>query len=375
MKKPLITSLLVVIVTIVLIFGFQHYTQTEVTVSPAVKGTAIDAVPAIVSVENESIIALSGEESGRLIETSLTLGEKVEKGDLLVQLDATDLELEADALESRIRHLEQRFELRMQEEIDLARFSEELENYERLFTAGNYPELEIKRRRREYQAFQENQLRKRLDETQQLEDLKNQLKRVQLRIQRSSIVAPASGIVNRIFAFPGELVAARSHIADIHSEKLLVSAKINEEDFAGIQVGQDATVRLLTYGSQLFPAKITNLLPGADSDSQQYTVLLKIEIPEHLLLPGLSGEASIIRNRKPDTLLIPRPALFGDSVFVAHSGRAELRKVRVGARGLNQVEILEGLEAGELVIIDGASELRDGDRIQSHQTQQESKPQ
>ena len=371
MKKRLTTGLIAIVATIALISGFQNYTRTDVTVSPVVRGTAIDAVPAIISVDHASIITLSGEEGGRVIESHLILGGAVQRGALLVQLDTTDLQLEAEALQSRIGHRTRRFELRMQEEINLVRFREELDNNERLFAAGNYPELEIKRRRREFQAMKENQLRTQLDETQQLEDQKNQLKRIELRIQRSSIHAPASGIVNRIFAFPGELVAARTRIASIYSESLLISAKINEEDFAGIKVGQDATVRLLAYGSKLFPATITRLIPGADTDSQQYTVILKIEIRPHLLLPGLSGEASIIRNRKSNTLLIPRQALFGDSVFVALDQQAQLRKVLVGARGLNQVEILEGLEEGEAVIIDGAAKLRDGDRIYSTQANEE----
>ena len=51
--------------------------------------------------------------------------------------------------------------------------------------------------------------------------------------------------------------------------------------------------------------------------------------------------------------------------------QAQLRKVLVGARGLNQVEILEGLEEGEAVIIDGAAKLRDGDRIYSTQANEE----
>ena len=369
MKKIILTGLVATFVTIACLFAFQYYLKTDVSVSPVVRGTAIDAVPALVSVDHESVITISGKEGGRLLESHLKLGEKVQQGALMAQLDATELKLEAEALESRIQHLEKRFELRMQEAIILARSTEELENNERLYAAGNYPELEIKRRRREHQALQENQLRKQLDESQQIEDLQNQLKRNQLRIQNSSIYAPASGIVNRIFAFPGELVTARAHIAEIHSEQLLVRAKINEENFAGITVGMDATVRLLAYGGRLFPATITHVLPGADSESQQYTVFLKIDIRPELLIPGLSGEASIIRNRKPETLLIPRQALFGNSVFIVSNQHAELRQVVVGARGLNQVEILEGLEEGEQVVIDGAADLRDGDRIRSHLAQ------
>ncbi len=334
-----------------------------VEVHPVERGVAVDAVPATVEVEHAFIMALSGEEGGRIVESKLKVGERVEKGDWLLRVDDTDLQLEAEALRDRIRYLEQRAELDMQRTIELARAEEELANYEKQYAAGNYAELQIKRRRREFKAFQENQLRQQLDDAQQLENLRHQLKRVELRIDRCTIYAPASGTVNRIFAFEGEVVHPRGQIARIDSDELMVTARINEEDFAGVKKGLDATVRLLTYGNRLFPAKVTHVLPGADPETQRYTVFLKPEIPEELLLPGLSGEASIIRYRKEDALLIPRAALYGTSVFVAHGGRAERRTVTIGARGLNQVEVSEGLKAGESVITLGAAELQDGDRI------------
>lgn len=362
MRKYILSGLCLLALA-ALVLGFIRFQTRTVELQPVERGTAIDAVPATVEVQHVSIVTLSGEEGGRILESTLRLGEHVEKGDLLLRIDPTDLELEAEALRDRILHLERRAELRMQQEIDLARAEEELQNHERLYEAGNYPELEIIRRRREFQAFRENQLRQQLDETQQLENLRHQLKRVELRIGHCTVQAPASGTINRIFAFEGEVIHPRSQIAHIHSDKLLVNAQINEEDFAGVQKGLDATVRLLTYGDRLFSGKVSSVLPGADPVTQQYTVFLDLEIPDHLLLAGLSGEASIIRQRKEDALLIPRPALFGNSVFVAKNGRAERRTVEIGARGLNQVEILAGLELGESVVAFGATELRDGDRI------------
>lgn len=346
-----------------LIFVLPRFTAVTVRTEPAKRDTAIDAVPAVVEVQHVSKISLSGEEGGRIIESKLKLGEVVEAGDLLVRVDARDLELEAASLRSRIEHHEEKAELRQQEVVELARAEEELANYERLFAAGNYPELEIIRRRREFEAFRENQVRARMDEAQQLENLRFQLERVKLRIERCAINAPSAGQVNRIFAFPGELIHARARIAEIHSRELFVSARINEEDFSGIEVGMDANVRLLAYGNRLFPAEVSQVLTGPDPDLQQYTVFLKIDIPEGWLMPGLSGEASIIRSRREDALLIPRSALLADSIFVAAGARAERRQVEIGLRGLNRVEVTDGLDAGESVITSPVADLRDGQRI------------
>ena len=123
---------------------------------PVERGVAIDAVPATVEVGHASIVTLSGEEDGRIVESKLKVGERVEEGDWLLRVDDTDLQLEAEALRDRIRYLEQRAELRMQQTIELARAEEELANHEKQYAAGNYAELQIKRRRREFEASKEN---------------------------------------------------------------------------------------------------------------------------------------------------------------------------------------------------------------------------
>ena len=346
-----------------IVYLVPRFVAVPVQTESVQRDTAIDAVPAVVEVQHVSKISLSGEEGGRIVKSNLKLGEFVEAGDLLVQVDARDLELEAASLRSRIEHHEERASLRKQEAVDLARAQEELANYERLFADGNYAELEIIRRRREFEAFRENQKRARMDEAQRLEDLRFQLERVKLRIERCTISAPSAGMVNQIFAFPGELIHRGARIAEIDSQKLMVIARINEDDFSGIEVGLDANVRLLAYGDRLFPAKVSQVLTGPDPDQQQYTVFLKLEIPEGWLLPGLSGEASIIRSRREDALLIPRAALLADSVFVVAESRAERRTVETGLRGLNQVEITSGLDSGERVITSPVADLRDGQRI------------
>ena len=362
MRKLLLSGIILAGLALALFLAVRFQAQ-PVEVRPVERGTAVDAVPATVEVQHASVVTLSAQEGGRILESELEVGRKVEAGDFLVRIDTDDLEIQAEALRDRIRHLETLSEMNQQERVELARAKEELENKERLFEAGNYPKLKIVRRRREFEAFKENQQRERLREKQELENLRHQLKRIELRIERSTLHAPTSGIIDRVFAFAGEVVHARNRLATIQSEKLFVTAKINEENFRGVRKGLSANVRFLTYGDRLFPGKVSQVLPGADPETQQYTVFLDVDVPEKMLLPGLSGEASIIRDRKKNTLLIPRSALFGGAVFVAEDGKAHRRPVEVGARGLNRVEIVEGLEPGETVVLRGAADLRDGDRI------------
>ena len=152
-------------------------------------------------------------------------------------------------------------------------------------------------------------------------------------------------------------------MAEVFSQAVVVEAKINEQNFSGIQPGLEATVRMLSYGNQLFEGTVERVLPTADPTTQQYTVLLDLDIDKDLLLPGLSGEASIVRRKIPDAIVIPRRALMGNFVFTVVDGVARLTPVQVGVSGLKLVEIKQGLAEGALVISDEMGDLKDGDLV------------
>lgn len=336
---------------------------SKVSTSIVIRDTAIDAVPAIINVRSDYEMTLSSEESGRVQSSKLQLGKIIKAGELILTIDPTDLNIDADILRYEIENLEQQLALNTDQEIELKKQEEDLANFERQYESGNYPELEIIRRRREFKVFQENLKLRELSEAKKLTDYKNRLEKIERRLEKTKIYAPTDGIVTEIYAYPGELINSGSSLAIILSEAIVVEAKVNEEDFAGIKPGLDATVRLLTYGNKLYDAKISRVLPTADKENQQYTVFLEVEIAQSQLLPGLSGEASIIRRKIPDALIIPRRALVGDFVFKVEDGKAVFTPIKIGVRGLNNVEIREGLEENDTVITDGMSSLKDGDSV------------
>jgi multidrug efflux pump subunit AcrA (membrane-fusion protein) len=362
-KKSIFLLSIAIVVAGLIWLGLESTLSTKVKSAIVEKGTAIDAVPAIVNVRSEFEMTVSSEESGRVAESSLSLGKQVSEGDLILTIDPTDLEIDADILRADIKNLEARLALTTAEETELQNRTEDLENFRRQFALGNYPELEMQRREREFVVFKESQELQRLAEEQELHTLKSRLQRLERRIEKTKIYAPTDGIVTEIFAYPGELVHSGSTLATLFSEAVVVEARVNEEDFAGITTGLESTVRLLTYGNRLFEAEVSRVLPTADQENQQYTVFLDVDIDNNKLLPGLSGEASIIRRKIPDTLIIPRRALMGNFVFKADGDQAEFTPVKVGVRSLNNVEIREGLSEGETVLTDGTNNLKDGDSI------------
>tara|TARA_B110001469_G_scaffold62089_1_gene59578 strand:+ start:565 stop:1665 length:1101 start_codon:yes stop_codon:yes gene_type:complete len=362
-KKTIIYSAAVIAGAFILGALVRTGLSSSVETTAVIRDTAIDAVPAIINVRSDYTFTLSSEERGRVIKSELSLGTAIKEGDLVLEIDPIDLQIDADILKADIANLKARLALKSAEKAALRKREEDLENNERLYAAGSYPELEMQRRRRDFKVFKESQENAKLNEAQQLNNLQSRLTLIERRLEKTKVYAPTDGIVTQIYAYPGELVSSGSALAEVFSKAVVIEAKINEEDFAGIKADLDATVRLLTYGNRLFEGKIDRVLPTADKETQQYTVLLELDIARKLLLPGLSGEASIIRRKIPDALVIPSRALIGDFVFKIIDSKAVFTPIKVGVRGLNNVEIKEGLSEGDIIATDGINGLKDGDTV------------
>ena len=88
-----------------------------------------------------------------------------------------------------------------------------------------------------------------------------------------------------------------------------------------------------------------------------------MDIDPSRLIPGLSGEASLIRNRREGSLVIPRAAVYNGAVFLVDGGRVRRVEVQSGFRGLNVIEIISGLREGQQVAVSNVESLRDGQSV------------
>ncbi len=337
--------------------------RSEINTAPVVRQAAVDAVPAVVKVDPEFQVTVTSDVTGLVITSRARLGQIVREGDVLFEIDPNDYRIELARLEAQLANTRDQFALDFETRNALERRREDLANFERRTREGDYPELELKRRQDEFRIFTEQLEKDSLARESRIADLEHSIRLQRDAIEKCVIRSPASGTITEVFAQPGEVVALRAPLVRLYSEALQVEARINEEDFSGIRIGLDASVRFLAYGPELYPAKVVKVLPNADPLNQQYRAYLEVEIPAARLIPGLSGEASIIRNRRESSLLAPRAALKDGAVFVIENGVARRRPVTVGFRGLNLFEILEGANEGDLLATSGLDSLRDGSRV------------
>jgi len=344
----------------------SYLTRPVAQVVAATRTKAVRTVPGTVEVKAEYDIVLKSEVGGRVMTSELEIGRRVYKNDVLVMIDPGDVDLEIERISNELVAAKKRFELGSTYRAEVLNSKDTLDNLERQTKAGAYPAAEFEKDRRKHQQLEQ---RKQLDEVTlrlAVENLENNLKAKQREKSKMAIVAPTDGVVTEVIARVGDLIGGNSPIANLISVGRTIEAKLSEDNFAAVKLGQHATVRFLTFGNDQYPATVSKVLPSADVTTQRYSVYLDVALPEgKVVMPGLTGEVSITIAERPNAVSIPRRALVGDYVYVVDSGKVVLRKVEKGYDSLNYVEILKGVAAGETVIVEKQDRYRSGERVRT----------
>jgi RND family efflux transporter MFP subunit len=354
----------------VVVVGFltSYLLRPDALVAVAVRGTVPLAVPGTVTVFAEYQMELKSAVGGRVLTSALDVGKKVGRGDVLVQLDTGDTDLEIERNRNEITAAKKKVELGSTLRPEVLNARDTLDNLERQTKAGAYPAAEFEKQRRLYQQLQN---RMELDEVNMklaLDNFENSLHSKEREKSKMTITTPLDGVVTAVFAREGDLIGSNSPIATIMTTTRTVEAKLSEENFSKIKLGQKASVRFLSFGQEQYNGVVSKILPSADSATQRYTVFLDIFIPEGtVLVPGLTGEVSIIITQHTNAIIIPRRALVGEYVYVVEGSTLALRKVQKGIEGLKEVEIVSGVKEGELVVVEQQDRFRDGDHVRPKQ--------
>jgi RND family efflux transporter MFP subunit len=367
-NKPLLSRarlIAAISVLIALAIALLYFTSPVAKVVRVVRGQAVKAVPGSVIVDAEYELELKSELGGHLIKSALDEGKPVKEGEFLVQLDTGGIEIEIEKLQIDEEMLKKRIAVGSPAQLSLAGAKVGFADAERLHQLGQMSDSDFESQQRSFESVQWQVKLEQISNQNLIDVDENALKSMRRDRDKMTITAPFDGVVSKVLARPGALIDPGTPIAVLISTDRKVVARISEEDFAGIRLGQKASVRFLGYSDELHRALVSKILPTADPDTQRYEVFLNVDFPIELLIPGLTGEVSIVVGEHENALIVPRRALFGNSLFVVKKGRVQLRKVTVGFVGLNEAEIIDGVGEGERVIVEETDLFRDGDHVRS----------
>jgi len=348
-------------------YGVTYALRPVAMVVAALTGSAVRTVPGTVEVKAEFGIELKSEVAGRIISSTLDVGQRVFRNDVLVQIDTGDIDLEIERIKNEITAAKRKVELGSILRPEVLNAKDTLDNLERQTKAGAYPAAEFEKQKRLYQQLEQKMELDEVNNRLFLDNYQNSLRAKEREKSKMTIIAPSDGVVITVTTRIGDLIDRNASIASIIAVGRTIEAKISEENFAAVKLGQKATVRFLTFGADQYNAVISKILPSADAATQRYTVILDLALPEgRVLLPGLTGEVSIIIAERANAVIIPRRALIGQEyVYVVAGGRVEQRKVTKGYDSMNVVEITAGIQAGEEVLVEQLDRFREGQRVRT----------
>ncbi|MBR8830209.1 MAG: Macrolide export protein MacA [Chroococcopsis gigantea SAG 12.99] len=187
----------------------------------------------------------------------------------------------------------------------------------------------------------------------------------------TTLTSPVDGSVLTRAAEPGDLAQPGNEIlrlGDLSQVKIVV--RISELELNDIRLGQSARVRLDAFPGKSFTGRVREISPAADPTARLIPVEVAIPNPDRLIRAGLLARVSFAQP-SPPRIIVPETALKQDSgkeraatLFVVRGEGEEAtvaeRKVEIGERSDEQVEILSGLRAGESFVVRGGDRLKDG---------------
>jgi macrolide-specific efflux system membrane fusion protein len=302
---------------------------------------ATGTVKAVVGAE----VKVGARTPGKVIDLPITVGDKVEQGQILAKIEQDDLTARVKLQEAIVA------ETRAEE----SRLVKDLERDRLLRQTNSIPEQKMD----QTEALHAIAKARRLKAEAEL-DVANTL------LSYATITAPISGTVAAVSTIQGETVItglnSPTFVKIIDLDRLEVLAYVDENDIGRVRVDQDAIFTVSAHPSTEFKGKVTAIYPsGTIQDNVVYYITsVSVDNSEGKLMPDMTANVLIFLDQRKGVLTVPNRAVQREGnrkfVMALSKGSPEKRYVEVGWKDQAHTEILEGVREGDLVIIGSGSQ-------------------
>lgn len=207
-----------------------------------------------------------------------------------------------------------------------------------------------------------------LDEQQaKVKAINAQLESANAQLQQLEIRAPFSGRLGirqvslGAFIGPSDVITTLDDLA-----RVKVDFSVAENHLPSVKLGQQVTAKSVAYPGKAFTGNISSIDSRVDPVTRAIQVRAIIDNPELALRPGMLLQINL-QKQVLQTLVVPEKALIPNEdkqfLFVIEEGKAIQKEVKIGLRRPGEVQITQGLSAGEKVVIEGALRLQNGSAV------------
>lgn len=298
---------------------------------------------------------------GRIQSIAVQEGQQVKQGELLVQIDYQELQFLLDQLQGQIKSVEaQKY---------LQDSSIGLDNLQKLYELGAISKKEYEDAKNTVESnFYPGQI----------EALVAQMNSVQHKISESNFYAPLDGVISSLDVKEGMILNPGERIMTVFGNQAYkLETFVLSEDIPNLRLGE--AVKLTQNnknGDIIFSGVIDKIAPSAVEKmsalgltEQRVKVSILPKIPEKLeLKPGYAIDVEFTVSSQENKLIVPKTVIFpyenGEALWVVRNGKAVIQPIQKGFDNDRDVVIEEGLQVGDLVILDTQLDgLKEGKKV------------
>lgn len=287
--------------------------------------------PVAASVEAKQTTIISSRMLARINTIAVRAGDKVKKGDLLVELEQSDLQSQVLQTKQNIIALQ-------------ARYKEAKQNFERseeLLAKQLISTFNFDKANADYQSI-----------VAELTAAEQRLSQAETTLSYATLTAPINGLIVDRFAQPGDTAQAGAKLLSLYNPLLLrVEAQVREQLALTLTLEQKIDIELPSINKTI-TGEIEEIVPAANTGSRSFLIKTRIKHNEHLL-PGMYARMLIPAGEQVSlTVPLDKISHVGqlDFVWLNVNGTVQRRFVRLGKiQANNMVTVISGLQSGDVV--------------------------
>jgi len=339
------------------------------------RGDIENSVTALGTLQPRRYVDVGAQASGQIQKIHVEAGDQVKEGQLLVEIDPSTQKAKLDASRYAIENLQAQLQ---EQKAQHALARQKYQRQQRLSAGNATREEDVQTARAELDATQA-----RVDMfLAQIRQARASLRSDEAELGYTRIYAPMAGTVVAVDARVGQTLNAQQQTPLIlriaKLSPMTVWAEVSEADIGHVKPGMSAYFTTLSGGSRRWTSTVRQILPippkplnetqgsGSPSNSSKsgtgrvvlYTVLLDVDNADNALMAEMTTQVFFVASQVKDALTVPVAALQGTPTadtqlarVVAKNGSIEQRSVRLGISDRLRVQVLDGLDEGDHLLI------------------------
>jgi HlyD family secretion protein len=325
---------------------------------------------------------LYAEQGARVSKISVTVGQSIQKGQVMMVLENLDLSMNSNQLILSLNQAKSAITAAQaavdRSSLDLRDAQDKLARMKELYAAGAISKTEYDETSSLVEKYQSNfqeQTDNFIAAQTQVNTYKELLSLSEQKEAQLTLKSPIAGTLMQLPVQREQVVQSGTLLARVAlASDMEIKADLLSDDLGEVKIGQKVQVTAPVMGETVLNGEIIKIYPQAE-EKQSALGVIQRRVPVIIamestgnLKPGYETRVSIVTASREDVLLIPRGAVLSNSnkqqqVMLIRNGRVTLRDIKTGLLDSKNIEIIEGLKAGDQIITDASISLKENTRV------------